>query len=254
MAADNLLLVHGRIGTLDIYAVAAMIWAAALYLRGRPVLAGVVIGVGACVKEVAPYVLLVLLRARAAAVASPRPAPAMAARGPAPGDRAWSRPRRRRSSALLGAASTRSRRRTTRRRASWSPAARSAHIAPHAHLRRAADQPARAAGDRLLPVGSGWSTSSRSLYLRINPSLPARAVPRSTRRSHFLGMISPPILLRRAALRLVVRGVARGPRRRLRTITTRLELARRSRWFLGTFVPFVLLSLIDSAPATSTTW
>ena len=40
MAADNLLLVHGRIGTLDISAVAAMIWAAALYLRGRRVLAG----------------------------------------------------------------------------------------------------------------------------------------------------------------------------------------------------------------------
>jgi 4-amino-4-deoxy-L-arabinose transferase-like glycosyltransferase len=54
MAADNLFLVHARIGTLDIYAVAAMVWGAALYLRRRPVLAGVVIGVGACAKEVAP--------------------------------------------------------------------------------------------------------------------------------------------------------------------------------------------------------
>ena len=36
MASDNLLLVAGRIGTLDIYVVAFMIWAAALYLRGRP--------------------------------------------------------------------------------------------------------------------------------------------------------------------------------------------------------------------------
>ena len=61
MAADNLLLVHSRIGTLDIYATAAMIWAAALYLRGRPIVAGVVVGVGACAKEVAPYVLLVLV-------------------------------------------------------------------------------------------------------------------------------------------------------------------------------------------------
>ena len=33
MAADNLLLVAGRIGTLDIYAVAAMIWAVAFYLE-----------------------------------------------------------------------------------------------------------------------------------------------------------------------------------------------------------------------------
>ncbi|HUA71709.1 MAG TPA: glycosyltransferase family 39 protein, partial [Solirubrobacteraceae bacterium] len=61
MAADNLMLVHSRIGTLDISATAAMIWAAALYLRGRPILTGVLVGVGACAKEVAPYVLLVLI-------------------------------------------------------------------------------------------------------------------------------------------------------------------------------------------------
>jgi Dolichyl-phosphate-mannose-protein mannosyltransferase len=60
MAADNLTLVHGRIGTLDIYALAAIVWAAALYLRRRPLLAGAAVGVGACAKEVAPYVLLVL--------------------------------------------------------------------------------------------------------------------------------------------------------------------------------------------------
>src|SRR6516162_1391367 len=61
MAADNLLLVHGRIGTLDIYAVAAMVWAAAVYLRGRPILAGIVVGVGACAKEVTPYLLFALV-------------------------------------------------------------------------------------------------------------------------------------------------------------------------------------------------
>ena len=59
LASDNLLLVAGRIGTLDIYAVAAMIWAAALYVRRRPLLAGVVLGVGAACKEVTPYALLV---------------------------------------------------------------------------------------------------------------------------------------------------------------------------------------------------
>src|SRR3984885_3757448 len=57
MASDNLLLVHGRIGTLDVPAVAAMIWAAAFYLRGRPLWAGIVLGVGAAAKEVAPYLL-----------------------------------------------------------------------------------------------------------------------------------------------------------------------------------------------------
>jgi dolichyl-phosphate-mannose-protein mannosyltransferase len=60
MASDNLLLVAGRIGTLDIYVVAFMIWAAAMYLRGRPLAAGVLLGVGATAKLVAPYLLLVL--------------------------------------------------------------------------------------------------------------------------------------------------------------------------------------------------
>ena len=61
MASDNLLLVAGRIATLDIYVVAFMIWAAALYLRGRPLAAGVALGLGATAKLVAPYLLLVLL-------------------------------------------------------------------------------------------------------------------------------------------------------------------------------------------------
>ena len=60
MASDNLMLVHGRIATLDVYVVAFMIWAAALYVRGRPIVAGVVLGVGATVKLVAPYLLVVL--------------------------------------------------------------------------------------------------------------------------------------------------------------------------------------------------
>jgi dolichyl-phosphate-mannose-protein mannosyltransferase len=60
MAADNLLLVAGRIGTLDVYVVAFMIWAAALYMRGRPIAAGVVLGIGATSKEVAPVLLIAL--------------------------------------------------------------------------------------------------------------------------------------------------------------------------------------------------
>ena len=36
MAADNLMIVQGRIGTLEIYVVAAMVWSVALYLRGSP--------------------------------------------------------------------------------------------------------------------------------------------------------------------------------------------------------------------------
>ncbi len=59
MSADNLLLVAARIGTLDIYAVAAMVWAIALYMGRRPLAAALVLGVGLACKEVAVYALLV---------------------------------------------------------------------------------------------------------------------------------------------------------------------------------------------------
>jgi hypothetical protein len=60
MACDNLLLVHGRIGTLDIYALAPMIAGIALYLRGRWVAAGIMLAVADCFKEISFYALLVL--------------------------------------------------------------------------------------------------------------------------------------------------------------------------------------------------
>ena len=60
LACDNLLLVHSRIGTLDIYALAPMIWGVALYLRGRWISAAVVLAIADCMKEVAPYALIVL--------------------------------------------------------------------------------------------------------------------------------------------------------------------------------------------------
>jgi hypothetical protein len=60
LATDNILLVAGRIGTLEIYAVTAMIWSVAFYLRRRPALAGLALGVGAACKEVALYVLFVV--------------------------------------------------------------------------------------------------------------------------------------------------------------------------------------------------
>jgi 4-amino-4-deoxy-L-arabinose transferase-like glycosyltransferase len=73
MAADNLLLVHGRIATLDIVVVAFMLWGIALYLRGRSFGAGVLIGVGACVKLVAPYALVVIAAWELMARRRPRP-------------------------------------------------------------------------------------------------------------------------------------------------------------------------------------
>ncbi len=50
MSLDNLMLVHSRIGTLDIYYVAMALVAAALYVRNRPLLGGIALGIGACMK------------------------------------------------------------------------------------------------------------------------------------------------------------------------------------------------------------
>jgi 4-amino-4-deoxy-L-arabinose transferase-like glycosyltransferase len=58
---DNLWVVHARIAVLDIYTVPFMLAGVGLYLRRRPLLAGLVIGVGSCVKEFTAYMLLVLL-------------------------------------------------------------------------------------------------------------------------------------------------------------------------------------------------
>lgn len=69
MALDNLMLVHGRIGTLDIYAVAMMLVSAALYMRRRPLLAGLALGIAACMKEVALCLLLVFALMEALQVA-----------------------------------------------------------------------------------------------------------------------------------------------------------------------------------------
>lgn len=69
MALDNLMLVHGRIGTLDIYAVAMMLVSAALYMRRRPLLAGVALGVAACMKEVSLCLALVFALMEALLVA-----------------------------------------------------------------------------------------------------------------------------------------------------------------------------------------
>jgi len=60
MAADNLMIVSGRIGTLDVYALAPMLFGAAFYLRGRLVPAILLLALADCMKEVAPYALIVL--------------------------------------------------------------------------------------------------------------------------------------------------------------------------------------------------
>lgn len=60
-AVENLWLVSGRIAVLDVYCLPFMLAAAAFYLRRQPVVAGVLVGAGMCVKSFTAYVLLVIL-------------------------------------------------------------------------------------------------------------------------------------------------------------------------------------------------
>jgi dolichyl-phosphate-mannose-protein mannosyltransferase len=67
MALDNLMLIHGRIATLDIYVVAMVLVAAAFYVRGWALAAGLALGVAGCMKLVGlgvipAFVLLEALR------------------------------------------------------------------------------------------------------------------------------------------------------------------------------------------------
>jgi predicted membrane-bound dolichyl-phosphate-mannose-protein mannosyltransferase len=67
MALDNLMLVHARIATLDIYMIAMVLVAATFYMRGWVVASGIALGIAGCMKLVAvgvipAFVLLEALR------------------------------------------------------------------------------------------------------------------------------------------------------------------------------------------------
>ena len=235
MAVDNLALVHARIGTLDIYAVTAMIWGAALYLRRRPLLAGVVIGVGACAKEVAPYVLFALLLVEA--LRAVRPA-AIGARV------------RRLATCAVAAAGTFVGLLAVLDRIAppYDPIARTpvtggvfGHI--HYMLAYAAHQTSPGGPRGIASYPWTWLIDLKPiLYLNINPKLPAPGLYHVHPAAHFLGMIGPTILLVGIpGLALVVWRLIRDGRRSITDVEV-LGVA----WFVGTFVPFVLLSLLDS--------
>ena len=235
MAVDNLVLVHARIGTLDIYAVIAMIWGAALYLRRRPLLAGVVIGVGACAKEVAPYVLFALLGVEA--LGAVRPA-AIGARA------------RRFATCAVAAAGTFVGLLAVLDRVAppYDPIARkpvTGGVFGHIHyvLTYAAHQTSPGGPQGIASYPWGWLIDLKPiLYLNINPNRPAPGLYHVHPAAHFLGMIGPTILLvGLPGLALVVWRLIRKGRRSVTDVEV-LGIA----WFVGTFVPFVLLSLLDS--------
>ncbi len=239
MAADNLLLVHGRIGTLDISAVTGMIWGATLYLRGRPILAGVVIGVAACAKEVAPYVLLVvgvfeLFRWLAARSHGGQRVRRLATCGVST------------AVAFLALLFVLGRiappySPQTGKVVPDGPFGHVAHILNYGTHQTSPHGPTGIAS-----YPWDWLFDSKPItYLQINPAHPTAALSQVEPAVHFIGLISPPILL--LALPALVYA-ARG------LVAPRFARARRSAdevgliglaWFLGTFLPFVALSLIE---------
>jgi predicted membrane-bound dolichyl-phosphate-mannose-protein mannosyltransferase len=234
MAADNLLLVHGRIATLDIYAVTAMIWAAAFYLRNRPILAGVVIAVGASAKEVAPYVLFALAVLELLRWWQTRGEGSMRVR--------------RLAACVLASAAAFLAMLTVMGwvAAAYSPQARKLVAGgPFGHISRILSYAANlTAPHGLHGIASypwEWLIDNKVItYLRINPSRPTAALNNVQPAVHFVGLISPPILLLAipGLLLAVVRLVRR---RRSEDDVGLVGLA----WFLGTYLPFVAAALIE---------
>jgi predicted membrane-bound dolichyl-phosphate-mannose-protein mannosyltransferase len=249
MACDNLLLIHGRIGTLDIYAVAMMIWAVAAYLRGRPLVAGILLAVGTAFKEIAPYVLVSL---------------ALLELGRVIGRRVRSGPEDWRPSAALwrlgivifttagvfiGLLAIMDRIATpyadaTGQLITGGPFAHVAHIISYA-----AQQVSPSGPKGIASYPWAWLLDLKPIvYLRINPSLPGDGLHAIHPVSKFLGMISPPILLfgmlglAFAAYRIFRPDNARGTARMPWDSEVPIVAVT---WFVGTWTPFALASLID---------
>lgn len=248
MAADNLMIVSGRIGTLDIYALAPMLFGVALYLRGRLLPAILMLALADCMKEVGPYALIVigLLELGRALLAGRDPG--------LPGRWRW-RPALVRvvlvalgsfAGFILGL---------------WvmgliaTPYADSAHQlitgGPFAHLwhivtyAEALTAPHGATGIASYPWQ--WLFDKGAItYLGVSSPLPGHAAG-ITPVCQFLGEISPPILaLTIPAMLLCLARVTRLPRRLAARSPEELQLALLAFvWFLGTWGPYELLSGIE---------
>jgi predicted membrane-bound dolichyl-phosphate-mannose-protein mannosyltransferase len=225
MALDNLTLVAGRIGTLDVYALAAMVWGVALFLRGRPLWAGTIVAVGGAMKEVALLALLVL------ALLEVLPG------APRAGVRAlgacwlWALAG---FVVLLGGMGLIARPYDASHATLLS-------LDPLAHVRHILAYGARQVslhGPRgIASYPWDWLLDMRAItYLAIVPGHPSPGLVGVRPAVHFLGVISPPILVLGLPALLWAAG-----RRRWRT---RGLLPLAWAWFLGTWGPLALAALV----------
>jgi predicted membrane-bound dolichyl-phosphate-mannose-protein mannosyltransferase len=247
MACDNLLLVHGRIFTLDVYVVAMMIWGAAFYLQGRPVLAGVALAIGDCFKLVAPYAILILALLEVARVyvraRNPDSPPEWALRKAVPRFMATvftSIGVFVGALALMGLIAT-----------PYADAeAKLITGGPFAHISHmisyAAQQVSPNGPQGIASYPWQWLLDLKPiLYLRINPSLPGQGLNAIHPVTAFWGMPSPAIMSLGVPALLFC--LYRFGRRRVSGQSAEdQQLAILAVcWFLGAWLPFALQSLID---------
>jgi dolichyl-phosphate-mannose--protein O-mannosyl transferase len=250
MALDTMLLVNSRIGTLDVSAVAAAVWAGALYLRGRPLAAGGLVALGACAKEVASFVLLAfalieLFRWVLARGGAPQPWSARLA------TRRLAFSITSAATVFLGLLDLLDRIAPpydpgTHKLLGRGPLQHVAHILSYASRLTSPHAPKGIAS-----YPWQWLVDYKPIsYLVINPSKPVPGLAHVHPAVHFLGLINPPILL--AALAGLVAAGTSVLRRRSRRRPASgspdgdalaiFSLA----WVAGTWIPFMLLSLIAS--------
>jgi dolichyl-phosphate-mannose--protein O-mannosyl transferase len=248
MAADNLLLVHSRIATLDVPVLATMLWGAVLYLRGDPIMAGALIGIGTCIKLVAPYALLVLalvelLRRLTRRCEAVSPARVAARLGGCVGTAA---------AVFVGLLAVLDRvappyDSAKAKLLASGPFHHIAHMLSYGANQTSPHGPTGIASDPW-----DWLVDFKPIvYLNVNPARPSAELYDVHPAVHFLGMISPPIMLLGVpALALGGWRLISGRRRRVARSgepvaqpsggVLNLAVA----WFIGTFVPFLLLSLL----------
>ena len=252
MAADNMLLVHGRISTLDVPVLAVMIWAVVAYLRGHPLLAGALIGVGSTIKLVAPYALLVLVLLEVC-------------RAAAAGERVRSRPAaslRRVATALLACAGVAVATfvgllaifdriappfdSATGKLLASGPFHHIAHILSYGTNQTSPNGPKGIAS-----YPWAWLIDLKPIvYLNINPAKPSALLYDVHPQAHFLGALSPPIMLLALPALAFAAWIGIGARHTAAEPTGSAAFAAGEApvlalaWFLGTFLPFLVLSVV----------
>jgi predicted membrane-bound dolichyl-phosphate-mannose-protein mannosyltransferase len=234
MAADNLMIVHGRIGTLDIYALAAMVWAGTAYLRGRPMTAGILVAVGACLKLVGGYLVLVFALIELMRRLRPqRYGEASIRRLAICGGCAVA--------AFLGLLAmldllAHPYDDTLKRLIAANPFAHFSHMVSYA-----AHQTSPSGPHGIASYPWTWLVDYKPItYLNVNPSHPVPGLYHVHPAVHFLGLISPPILLVALPAILLAGWRALRSRAYLGDEVSGVAVA----WTAGTLLPFIALSLL----------